>query len=131
MKRVVTGHNEQGKSVFVEVAEPDHVVEAPGMTWRELWATFPDTKVPLNPDYKAEHKSRWTSIFPAVGSTRVRIVQFDPDSREADDTFMNDEKGCLFLLNPGLRILEINPLLWFTGLFKLQAYNLSLSNVTP
>ena len=86
MKRVVTGHNEQGKSVFVEVAEPDHVVEAPGMTWREIWATFPDTKVPLNPDYKAEHKSRWTSIFPAVGSTRVRIVQFDPDNREADDT---------------------------------------------
>ena len=31
----------------------------------------------------------------------------------------------------GLRILEINPILWFTGLFKLQAYNLSLSNVTP
>ena len=28
MKRVVTGHNERGKSVFVEVAEPDHVVEA-------------------------------------------------------------------------------------------------------
>ena len=49
MKRVVTGHNEQGKSVFVEVAEPDHVVEAPNMTWREIWATFPDTKVPLNP----------------------------------------------------------------------------------
>ena len=49
MRRVVTGHNEQGKSVFVEVAEPDHVVEAPGMTWREIWATFPDTKVPLNP----------------------------------------------------------------------------------
>jgi len=86
MKRVVTGHNEQGKSVFVEVAEPDHVVEAPGMTWREIWATFPDTKVPLNPDYKAEHKSRWTSIFPAVGSTRVRIVQFDPDNAEADFT---------------------------------------------
>ena len=31
MKRVVTGHNEQGKSVFVEVGEPDHVVEAPAM----------------------------------------------------------------------------------------------------
>ncbi|NOX50661.1 MAG: cupin domain-containing protein [Gammaproteobacteria bacterium] len=82
MKRVVTGHNEQGRSVFVEVGEPDHTVRTPGMVWREIWATYKDTAVPLASDYKASMKSRWQSVFPAAGETRIRIVEFDPEALE-------------------------------------------------
>ena len=84
MKRVVTGHN-NGKSVFVEVGEPDHVVRTPGMVWREMWATYPDTKVPLPENYKETMKSQWKSVFPGLGETRVRIVQFDPAKLESMD----------------------------------------------
>lgn len=82
MKRVVTGHDANGKSVFVETGETDHVVRAPGVTWHEMWATYPDTKVPLSKDYKSIAQARWQSVFPTVGETRVRIVEFDPDEME-------------------------------------------------
>lgn len=82
MKRVVTGHDQNGKSVFVETGEADHVVTAPGIKWHEIWATYLDTKVPLPDDYKSVMRSRWHSVFPAAGETRVRIVEFDPDKME-------------------------------------------------
>ncbi|GIT60878.1 MAG: hypothetical protein Ct9H300mP20_07050 [Gammaproteobacteria bacterium] len=30
MKRVVTGHDENGKAIFVKIGEPEHVVDTPG-----------------------------------------------------------------------------------------------------
>jgi hypothetical protein len=99
MKRVVTGHKND-KSVFVEIGEPDHVVRAPGMVWREMWATYPDTKVPLPETYKQDMESNWQSVFPAVGETRVRIVQFDPNTLETTDD--PETSGVLSNELPGL-----------------------------
>ena len=79
MKRVVTGHKGNGKSVFLESDEPDHIVRAPGVVWREIWATYPDSQVPLVDDYKSEMRTRWNSVFPDTGETRMRIVEFDPE----------------------------------------------------
>ncbi|GIT61888.1 MAG: hypothetical protein Ct9H300mP20_17150 [Gammaproteobacteria bacterium] len=42
MKRVVTGHDENGKAIFVKIGEPEHVVDTPGVLWKELWATYPE-----------------------------------------------------------------------------------------
>tara|TARA_R110002072_G_scaffold46082_1_gene127822 strand:- start:1821 stop:1979 length:159 start_codon:yes stop_codon:yes gene_type:complete len=33
MKKVVTGHDANGKSVFLEAGEADHVINAPGIVW--------------------------------------------------------------------------------------------------
>ena len=77
MKRIVTGHKD-GKSVIIESGSPDHVITAPGIIWNELWATFTDTQIPLPENYKETQQANWTSVFPTLGETRVRIVSFDP-----------------------------------------------------
>lgn len=100
MKRVVTGHNAEGKSVFLETGEPDHIVRAPGIVWHEIWATHKNTKVPLEKDYKAAMKSRWQSVFPALGETRVRIVEFDPEKMAEQSTEETQQKFSAEL--PGL-----------------------------
>ena len=100
MKRVVTGHNSAGKSVFLEVGEADHVVKVPGITWREIWATHPDSTVPIKEDYKANLQSRWNSVFPQLGETKVRIVEFNPEQMESE--FSEDTAQRLKLELPGL-----------------------------
>jgi len=98
MKRVVTGHK-NGKSIIIESSSPDHVVTAPGIIWNELWATYPDTKVPLPEDYKESQRVNWTSVFPALGETRVRIVSFDPAQL---DTESDESTGTMQRELPGL-----------------------------
>jgi quercetin dioxygenase-like cupin family protein len=83
MKRVVTGHDENGKSVFLKISEPEHVVKSPYYIWNEIWATFPDTKVPVEPGFEPTKSAQWKSVFPEVGETRVRIVEVDPAEQEA------------------------------------------------
>jgi mannose-6-phosphate isomerase-like protein (cupin superfamily) len=77
MKRVVTGHDKDGKSVFVKIGEPEHVSDFPGVLSKELWATFPDCKVPVE-DASAEPTRKYKSVFPFPGETRFRIVEYDP-----------------------------------------------------
>ena len=48
MKRVVTGHDENGKAIFVKIGEPEHVVDTPGVLWKELWATYPEDTIPVD-----------------------------------------------------------------------------------
>lgn len=82
MKRVVTGHNEEGKSVFVKISEPEHVVNIPGMLWKELWATHPGCKVPVDTSIEPTRNEKW-KVFPGPGGTTLRVIDFDP-GQEAD-----------------------------------------------
>jgi len=88
MKRVVTGHDKDGKSVFVKVGEPEHVVDMPGMLWKELWATYPECKVPIDPRVEPTRDERW-KVFPGPGATIVRVIEFDP-TQEADPASLNN-----------------------------------------
>ena len=115
MKRVVTGHDENGKSVFLESGEPDKVVIAPGIVWREVWATYPDSSVPLNSNYKEGMHAKWQSVYPAKGETRARIVEFDPEkmestfSAETIATFTKELPGLLEHMepnNPGMHTTD-------------------------
>lgn len=115
MKKVVTGHDANGKSIVVEAGEADHIVRAPGITWREIWATYPDTEVPLADDYKSVMQARWQSVYPAAGETRVRIVEFEPDEMEpmfSGDTVEQFSKELPGLLehmepdNPGMHTTD-------------------------
>lgn len=80
MKRVITGHDKDGKSVFIKVGEPEHVVEGPGLVWKELWATFSECKVPANTDDEPSKGDRWKSVFPEPGETRFRVIETDPET---------------------------------------------------
>ena len=76
VRRVVTGHNDQGKSIFAsdEVVEPITVDMLPGAEWFTLWGgdeapTFPDDG--SVPDYK--------TYFPPLGGFRFGIFTVQPE----------------------------------------------------
>jgi len=68
MKRVVTGHDTQGRSVFVIEDEPQPVVldKAGGLRLTELWAT--------------PNETRERRIEPDPGGTVFRVIDYPPDS---------------------------------------------------
>ena len=52
MKRVVTGHDSEGRSIFTETAELTSTVEIPNVvTWYEAWASFADDTIPIAVSY--------------------------------------------------------------------------------
>ena len=79
MKRVVTGHDKDGKAVFIKVGEPEHVVKGLGILWKELWATFPGCKVPADTSDEPSKRDKWKSVFPEPGETRIRVLEMDPN----------------------------------------------------
>jgi mannose-6-phosphate isomerase-like protein (cupin superfamily) len=68
MKRVVTGHDAQGRSVFAIEDEPQSIVleKAGGLRLAELWAT--------------PSESRARRIEPDPGGTVFRVIDYPPDS---------------------------------------------------
>ena len=68
MKRVVTGHDAQGRSVFVIEDSPQPVVleKAGGLRLTELWAT--------------PNEMRARRIEPDPGGTVFRVIDYPPDS---------------------------------------------------
>jgi len=68
MKRVVTGHDAQGRSVFVIEDGPQPVVleKAGGLRLTELWAT--------------PNETRGRRIEPDPGGTVFRVIDYPPDS---------------------------------------------------
>ena len=99
MKRVVTGHDKDGKSVFVKVGEPEHVVNIPGMLWKELWATYPGCKIPIDPSIEPTRDEKW-KVFPDPGATIVRVIDFDPT--QEDDPASLSNLGDMDKKLPGL-----------------------------
>lgn len=80
MRRVVTGHDENGSSmVALDGAAPrsDAFVHIPGMMSRLIWSTEPDPTLPSN---AADPTVSVASIVPPQSGTRFLVVTFPPDS---------------------------------------------------
>lgn len=77
MKRLVTGHDRSGKSVFVsEGAPPRQVAQAAGgFCITEVWAT---EEVPELPAPGGDPTLERHQFFPGPGGTRFLIVRFPP-----------------------------------------------------
>lgn len=86
VRRVVTGHDASGRSVFVsdETVSPDEPLLLPGAEFHQLWgddatASFPDDGA--KPDF--------TTYFPPVGGFRFGMFSLPPattaDAQELDD----------------------------------------------
>jgi len=76
-RRVVTGHDEQGNSVFVLDGPPPITRTAPdGAYFFELWNTdaVPAPIAPTEP----EPTERDLTVPPAPGGTKIRINEFPP-----------------------------------------------------
>ncbi|HEX9890294.1 MAG TPA: cupin domain-containing protein [Nitriliruptorales bacterium] len=84
VRRIVTGHDEQGRAVFVDVGEPGRTVtfEAlPGVVFHEFWST---DDVPSVPHAGGDPVPAMGSFVPGPGGSRVRFVRM-PADRELEE----------------------------------------------
>ena len=93
MKRIVTGHTQNGKSIFVSEAEPSQVVTLEnwhGLALIELWATDSSPTLPVD---QSEPTVGMSSFVPGPGGTRFRIVQFPsaPEAQQASESRADPE----------------------------------------
>jgi mannose-6-phosphate isomerase-like protein (cupin superfamily) len=77
MKRVVTGHDRSGKSVFVSEGEPPKQVShaAGGIEITEVWGT---DEVPVVPASSQDPTTFRHQYFPDPAGTRFVVVRFRP-----------------------------------------------------
>ena len=80
VRRVVTGHDAEGKSVFLMDGIAPNVKEMasmPGLALTDLWET---TKAPAGNEGRADAALRPVQLEPPKRGTILRIVEFPPDS---------------------------------------------------
>jgi mannose-6-phosphate isomerase-like protein (cupin superfamily) len=80
MKRIVTGHDEDGKAVFTSVGEPGRVVDIDAgpvsAGFYEMWATSGESQVP---DSAVAPEADIVPMIPGNGGTRFRLFRIGPD----------------------------------------------------
>jgi len=84
-RRVVTGHDMSGKSVFVLDGSPPRTVmfgTLPGFKIRELWTT---EAIPMIPVPKGDPTVGMKSFVPKPGGSRFKLVVFPPGEQEEFD----------------------------------------------
>lgn len=101
MKRVVTGFDDKGKSVFVSQAKPGVTYESEYIRWTELWSSYPDDTLPIDPPSGPKREAVNDSVFPSVGKSIFRILEFFPgtfDPSKLSEQELDEMKSSL----PGL-----------------------------
>lgn len=80
VRRIVTGHNSEGKAVFVSDGSPETIVEfqhVPSQSATLLWETDSDARIGPKVSGRTTVSESW---MPAPGSTNAMIIVFPPDS---------------------------------------------------
>ena len=83
MRRVITGHDAQGRSVIVSDAPSPHVLELdgmPGLALINLWVT---DRSPASNAGPADAADRPVVLEPPARGTIFRVVDFPPDTAMA------------------------------------------------
>jgi hypothetical protein len=81
VRRVVTGHDAQGRSIFLTDGLARNIKEMesmPGVALTDLWET---TTAPASNKGNADAASRPVKLEPPKAGTILRIVEFPPDSQ--------------------------------------------------
>ena len=81
IRRVVTGHNEQGRSIFISDGDAPTVKEMesmPGLALTDLWKT---NESPTNNQGNDEATGEPVVLEPSANGTIFRIVEFPPDDQ--------------------------------------------------
>lgn len=79
MKRVVTGFDDKGTSIFVSQDEPATTYENTGIKWTEIWSSYPDDLLPIDPPSGPKREAVNDSVFPSTGKTIFRVLEFSPN----------------------------------------------------
>ena len=83
MKRVVTGFDEKGTSIFVSQEQPEVTYENESVRWTELWSSYADDAIPINPPYGPKRVNVNDSVFQSIGKSIFRILEFHPKPFDA------------------------------------------------
>jgi len=81
VRRVITGHNKEGRSVFLMDGLAPNIKEMesmPGVALTDLWET---TTSPASNAGDADAAARPVRLEPPKAGTLLRIVEFPPDSQ--------------------------------------------------
>jgi mannose-6-phosphate isomerase-like protein (cupin superfamily) len=81
VRRVVTGHDSDGKSVFIMDGYAPNVLEMasmPGLALTDLWET---KSAPASNEGNADAAARPVHLEPPKNGTILRIVEFPPDKQ--------------------------------------------------
>lgn len=92
IRRVITGHDENGKSVFIvdgDAAAVKEMASMPGLALTDIWQTG---GAPASNAGNADAADRPVVLEPPQNGTIFRVVEFPPDSRwrgraDAKDAF--------------------------------------------
>ena len=84
MRRVVTGHTESGKSVFVSDGEPPRIdIRPSGNEITEIWAT---QGTPVIPVTQGDPTIETSSFFPGIGDTSLKVMRMPPGAESGMHT---------------------------------------------
>jgi quercetin dioxygenase-like cupin family protein len=84
MRRVVTGHTESGKSIFVSDGEPPRIdIRPSGNEITEVWAT---QGTPVIPVTQGDPTIETSSFFPGIGDTSLKIMRMPPGAESGMHT---------------------------------------------
>ena len=79
MRRIVTGHTPEGKSVFVSDGEPPRVASIKGIPDQGMVEVWTTDNIPTIPVDKGDPTVEMSSLVPGPEGTRFRICQFPSD----------------------------------------------------
>ncbi len=80
IRRVVTGHNAQGRSVIVSDAPSPHVLTLPGRPDFALTDLWVSDRAPASNAGRGDPAKRRMSLEPPANGTIFRVVEFPPDA---------------------------------------------------
>ncbi len=96
VRRVVTGHDENGKSAFISDGQPVQIMEGEaGNGQAIIWAT---DRMPAVNNGSEDGGDRDMSIPPPANGSMFQIVVFPPDPPEMTDEIAADMKGFLQMM---------------------------------
>lgn len=79
VRRIVTGHDAQGRSIVLSDAPVSRTHELPGAKFFEVWATE-GSPTPIRPAEPREPTERDLRIGPPPQGSYIRIIDFPPPS---------------------------------------------------
>lgn len=79
-RRIVTGHDQDGKSIVLDVNPPPNTRALPGANFFEVWAT-PGSPALISSEMAEEPTSAQPKIHPEAGGSALRIIDFLPASQ--------------------------------------------------
>jgi mannose-6-phosphate isomerase-like protein (cupin superfamily) len=108
IRRVVTGFDENGKSVIISDGEPPRTEKLPSMpdsVMSELWALDGPAVIPAGPDITPT----MSSFVPIAGQVRIKTWTLPPDSQAPKDLDLAEVNREIAEYWPGFEMDPKNP----------------------